>query len=278
MVEKTQLEIPLLLPDVPDDHDQCVDRLIDRLVNRRGIEHVHVDRADGASRLCLHFDPDQVSLAQVQRAAGEVGATITDRYRHETLRITGMDCGNCAQSIEHILERLPGIVAVSVNYAAELMRVEYDTADVSRAEIVRRIHWMGYSVAETQPGSWFRRHRELLFAGLCGLLLAVAFLGETLANLPRAVAIAVYILAYFAGGYDAARHGVKAALKWRFDIDVLMVARGARSRSAGRMGRRLAAVVPVQPRTLSGTPGHGPGPARDSPTRGPGAEDGTRRS
>jgi cation transport ATPase len=37
-----------------------------------------------------------------------------------------MDGGDCARSIEHNLGRQPGVLDVSVNYAAEKMWVEYD--------------------------------------------------------------------------------------------------------------------------------------------------------
>lgn len=65
--------------------------------------------------------------------------------------------------------------------------------------------------------------RELFLSLLCGALLLVGWVGETFMGLPGSVALALYMVAYAAGGYDAARHAIRAARKGRFDIDILMV-------------------------------------------------------
>ena len=223
MTDKLKLDIRLILPGVDDENDQCVDRLSERLTQHRGIEYSHVEQRDDEVVLCVHYDRNLTSLSQLRRLAADAGASLSSRYRHEILPIAGMDCGDCAASIEHILGRLRGIVTVSVSYAAERIRVEYDTEMITRAEIVSRIHWMGYDDPEERPKGWFTEHREIVFAVSCGLLLAIGFLGEWLFALPRAIVVPVYAGAFVLGGIDAARHGLKAALKLRFDIDVLMV-------------------------------------------------------
>jgi Cd2+/Zn2+-exporting ATPase len=224
-MEKTvQLDIPVLLPGVEDEQDQCVERLQEQIAARRGIEKAHIDRKNGQAFLCLHYDPELVSLAQVRRWAEEAGAAVTDRYRHETLHIRDMDCADCAVSIEHILGRVDGVLDVSVNYAAEKMRVEFDSTVLQLQDVVRRVEALGFTVEEEErPESWVRRNWELVFALLSGFFLALAFFGEAFFSLPRPVAIAFYVMAYITGGYDASRHGVRAALHLRFDIDFLMV-------------------------------------------------------
>lgn len=222
--EKTlQLEIPLLLPQVENEKDQCVERLLERMRMRKGIRQAHVERENHKANLCLHYDPALVALNQVQRWAEQEGAAVSSRYRHELLRITDMDCGNCATSIEHILGRVKGVITVSVNYAAEKMRVEYDGTLVTHENIVKRIGSLGYKVEEEKSASWLRQNWELALALLSGAFLAVGFFGEKFLGLPQTVAIALYVLAYLAGGYDISRHGLKALLHARFDIDFLML-------------------------------------------------------
>lgn len=222
---KLQLELSIVLPQAEDERDQCVARLQERLEGARGIAKAHVDHDNGKTVLCLHYDPNLISLDRVRRLAEESGAEVTARYRHETLRVRGMDCGDCAASIEHILSRLPGIASISVSYAAEKMRVEYDTQALHREDIIRRVRWVGYRVEakEDPQQSWIRRNSDLVLSLVSGLALAIGFVLETVLGLPRLVAIVFYLLAYVAGGYDIARHAVKAALQLRFDIDVLMV-------------------------------------------------------
>ncbi len=162
-------------------------------------------------------------MAMVRRWAELAGAEISDRYRHETLRLTGMDCGDCAGSIEHLLGRLPGVVEVAVSYASERMRIEYDATTTSHDEIVERVRWMGYRIEEEVEQSWAARNRELAMALLCGGLLLLGLAVSALPGLPPLVPIVFYVLAYLVGGFHAAHHGLKAALRFRFDVDLLMV-------------------------------------------------------
>jgi len=225
MSESTlRLDLPILLPEVEDEQDQCVTHLQELVAKRRGIQRAHVDRQDSIVYLCLHYDPALVSLSQVKRWAEQAGAQVSDRYRHETVRITDMDCADCARSIEHILGRMDGMLTVSVNYAAEKMRVEYDSIVLDRQEIINRVHSLGYTIEEEEvPRGWIQENWELVLSIASGLFLALGFFGETFLGLPRPAAIGFYVLAYLTGGYDATRHGLQAALHLRFDIDFLMV-------------------------------------------------------
>ncbi len=222
--KRLQLDLPLLLPEVESERDQCVERLQELLHVHKGIERVHVKQDNGQAQLCVHYDPNLVTLSQVKRWAEQAGAQVRNRYRHATLRITDMDCADCALSIEHVLGRFEGIVEVSVNYAAEKMWVEYDTTHLSLEDIIKQVEALGYTVErEEKPKGWVREHWELVLSLLSGLFLAVGFFGSAFLGLPQPAARFFYALAYIAGGYDAARHGVKAALKLRLDIDFLMV-------------------------------------------------------
>lgn len=54
---RTRLELPLLLPDVPDARDACVRRLEGLLGEERGVVRAHtVDGGGGEGELCLHYD------------------------------------------------------------------------------------------------------------------------------------------------------------------------------------------------------------------------------
>ncbi len=223
-MEKTlQVDIPVLLPGVKDETDQCVARLIERLQHLRGVHQVHIKKQNGEALLCLHYDPNLISLEKLRRLAREAGAEISNRFHHETLQIGGMDCADCALSIEHTLKRQPGIITVSVSYAAEKMRVEYDSSKISHRDIVRFVNTLGYRVIEETPATWVQRHLELILSVASGIFLAVGYFGEKAGWLAPTQALPLFVLAYLTGGYDATRHGIKAALKLRFDIDFLMV-------------------------------------------------------
>ena len=91
MTEQTiQLDIGLLLPEITSVRDDCVAQLEQRLENQRGIQRVHINHDTEPPQLCLHFDPNLISLATVERMARDAGSRFTQRYRHETIPFSGM--------------------------------------------------------------------------------------------------------------------------------------------------------------------------------------------
>ena len=68
--EKTRINLTLLLPDVPDERDDCVRRLQDLIRGQEGVSRTHVVAENGGPpALCLHYDASVVSLAQPSSAA-----------------------------------------------------------------------------------------------------------------------------------------------------------------------------------------------------------------
>ena len=215
------LELPIVLPEVDASDDPCIERLVERLEIQRGITTAHIETETDGTRLCLHYDPNLVTLAQVERLARDAGADLTRRYRHETVLISNMDCADCAQSIEHVIRRMGGVLQVSVSYAAEKMRLEYDSSAVSRKDILNRVASMGFQVREEARESKLAQHGELARSIASGVVLAIGF-GLERAGFGFGMILPVYALAYLLGGYDIARHGVLALAKRRFTIDLLM--------------------------------------------------------
>ena len=185
MAESTiQLDMHVLLPEVQDDGDACLDRLESALQNRRGIQRAHLKRDDNPIQLCLHYDPNQVSLTDVQRMAQHAGAEIANRYHHNVLPLEGMDCSDCALVVEHSLSRLDGVLNVNVNYAARSMQVEYDSQLINRRAIEKRVAGLGYQIPPGGLRSWFQVNQELLFSLAAGLALLVGWVGDQIAGFP----------------------------------------------------------------------------------------------
>lgn len=97
MSTKTQIDLSIVLPQIGSE-DECIDILLGRLAGHRGIEKAHVAREDDSAKLCLHYDPNLVSLATVERIAREAGAEVADRYRHEQLPFAGLNTADAALS------------------------------------------------------------------------------------------------------------------------------------------------------------------------------------
>jgi len=224
MSEKTiELEIPQLLPGVEDEHDECLARLETALQNKGGLTRAHLEREKQPAALCLHYDPNVLTLAEVKRLAEKAGMQIAKRYHHQTLSIDGMDCSDCARVIEHSLGRMEGVLTVNVNYPAQKMRVEYDTQKISHSAIEKRLQSLGYTVPTTGLRSWYQENREVVFSLAAGLLLVVGWVGQTFFGLPFVIALGFYLAAYVLGGWDVSQHAWHALRERHFDTDLLMV-------------------------------------------------------
>src|SRR4051812_22788564 len=104
----TQLDLAIVLPEM-DAADECIHILTDRLSHEKGIEKAHIVQDNGNAHLCLHYDPNLISLPTVEPLAREAGAEISKRYRHERIRFARMKTADGALSVERRLRSLKGM-------------------------------------------------------------------------------------------------------------------------------------------------------------------------
>lgn len=246
MVNKTQIELNLVLPEISVD-DECVKILTERLSRLKGIEKAHVISQDDEAQLCLHFDPNLISLGEVKRIARTSGASITERYRHEQIAFKGLNTADSAQSLQKSLTKQDGVIHTSVNYAAGLIFIAYDTEVIQRPAVETIIQNHSAKVIEHSQqktdrheehehaghdhGSapsylphWLQEKWTLFLVGLAGIFFSIGLIGETFFAMDKTVAMAFFILAYIAGGYDIATHAIPGLFRGEFDTDVLMLA------------------------------------------------------
>jgi Zn2+/Cd2+-exporting ATPase len=220
--ETIELSIPELLP-TQEGCERCISDLRDQVAISQGVADAAVTERNGGAWLRVAFDTTRVDATTLTLTAQQAGAGLAKRFRHESLRVLGMDCADCARSIEHLLARAPGVVSVSVNYASERVRVEYEPVRLTHAELVRRIGQLGYQVIERKPTTWLTENADLISALTAALVLLIAFLIERSTGSAWPLAIPFYLVAYGLAAYEAAWHGLRAALHLRFDVDFLMV-------------------------------------------------------
>ncbi len=218
-----KLDIPLLIPGLHNNQDACLERLNQALQDRKGIQRAHIDQTQGQPLLCLHYNPTLISIEDLRHMATRAGAKIANRYHHEVIPVEGMDCSDCVVVLEHSLKRIAGVLDVKVSYTTEKIYVEYDATQTNRAAIERRITQLGYEVVANGVRRWYGENRELLFSLASGLSILVGWLGGRFFGLPYPISTGFFLVAYFLGGWDVARHALHALRERKFDTDLLMV-------------------------------------------------------
>ncbi|MBX9629612.1 MAG: heavy metal translocating P-type ATPase [Burkholderiales bacterium] len=269
MTDKLRLDVPILLPDSPDAADGCVKRLIAQLRGREGIEEVHVIPAiaSEAARLCIHYDPERMSLSRIREIAMRAGARITQRFGHVLWRVDGIAHPRRARMVSERLRSLPGVLEAQAG-ATGLVRVEFDRERSSEQAIQTALAGLGIhpanatpptaptnSVATAAPGGDDQGHgehkgddkehghahagllgpnTELIFSVLCGALLAIGYAVEKFAvAAPQWLPTACYITAYVFGGFYTLREAGDNLRLRKFEIDTLMLVAAAGAAALG---------------------------------------------
>lgn len=202
MTEQIQLDIPLILPDIPDANDACVGRLTSNLAARPGIGKAHVVPAEGdnPALLCIHYDASLLSLSRIRDIARGAGAALAERSGHVLWSVEGIGHQRKARTVSAQLRVLPGVLEADAN-AAGMVRVEFDRQQVAESDILGALAKLGVKKKgpEAVPegdhaghdhgpgahkagdghdhdhGTFLGANAELIFALACGALLAVGF-------------------------------------------------------------------------------------------------------
>lgn len=239
--DKLQLDISVLLPDVPDAHDACVQRLTDSLAAEEGVEQVHLVEAQNgeAAKFCIHYDPHRLALPRIRQIARRQGAHLTDRFGHVVWEVDGLRHQRRARTVTQRLKRLPGVLSAEANATGPL-RIEFDRKQTNTKVLHEALHNMKVHVA-TQPtesvsatashphahehkhGSLFGEKTELIFAIISGVCVAAGFGLSFVAGMPAAVPVALYLGGYFFGGFYTLREAFDAVRVGRFEVDFLML-------------------------------------------------------
>ncbi|MBL8145575.1 MAG: heavy metal translocating P-type ATPase [Anaerolineae bacterium] len=258
-----QLDLDLLLPDI-ESADECVDALGERLMSQKGIQRVHIVQDDGHARLCIHFDPNQITLPAVERLARDTSASIHSIYRHEWIAISGLNSADAGPSLERLLREERGILHVSVNNAAGLIFVAYDAIVTDREALEEAIRRFGARIerrgtaatviarprADTGPAAhghdhgsapkilphWLQERWTILLIMAAGVFFLIGWLGGRVFGMTESVSTIFFLLTYAAAGYDVATHAIPALFKGILDTDILMLAAALGAAILGQFG------------------------------------------
>jgi Cu+-exporting ATPase len=151
----------------------------DALKELPGIDSVVVNLA--TNKASLSYDPQQVSLDDMQRAVDNVGYAIASA--EITLDVRGMTCASCVAHVEGALKELQGVQNAVVNLGLNTARVTYIPGLVSTTAMKRAVQEVGYEAQERSEGvdaldreknaredEIKRQGRNLIIAGIIGLV------------------------------------------------------------------------------------------------------------
>lgn len=146
--------------------------------------------------------------------------------------ISGMDCAECTQHVQHAIEKLPGVQSVNVFLGTEKAVVKLDPAQVDMPAIRAAVQGAGYDVpasnlpkADHVSMGDFNRRLTILLVSVFVIILSVVIFGEGLGVfdfLNDLIPFPLGVVIVMAGGYPVFMNVIRATLKRQIISHTLM--------------------------------------------------------
>ncbi len=171
------------------------------------------------------------------------------------LKIGGMHCSLCTESIHKALSRLDGVRAVQVSIAHEEVLVEYDPARVRPVDVEETLEDLGYTVREPDRAEIFAEEEQELAAARRKAFWAAGLLFGASALMAAMMAVGPHLLLAAAMGalalvtalgparFILARNGWQSLRRGILNQDVLVSAAAV----GGLLGGVVGLVLPAFP-------------------------------
>lgn len=96
----------------------------------------------GTDTAHVEYDPAKVSIHEIEKAVKNAGYDVVNQ--EVTIKVGGMMCATCVETIEAALRELPGVVAVTVNLGTEKAYVTYNPSVSGIPDMKKAIEDAGY--------------------------------------------------------------------------------------------------------------------------------------
>ncbi|MGE3137942.1 MAG: heavy metal translocating P-type ATPase [Thermoleophilia bacterium] len=219
MAEPVTIELP---GTAVEDCGVCAERVRDGLESHRGV--LRVEPVPGRRAIAIGYDPELCSPDCLDGAARDLRRTIDDSYRHRSSSLEGMDCADCAQTIERAVARLDGVTDVAVSFPASTLRVEFRPEVIGFERIASVVRRLGYGIPGEATSAGSRRFSGALDRRVTTTLATLLLLVGLILDVATSVLpVPAYAAAALVGGLPLARSGIAALLATRRpDINLLM--------------------------------------------------------
>lgn len=120
----------------------CANSIQSSVGTLEGVRKCEVNLA--SEKALLEFDPSRVGMPEIEKAVQRAGYRVV--YEKITLGVAGITDSSDADKLEKVLQKLEGIHDASVNYGANQIRIEYNSALLSLSDIRQSVAGSGYRI------------------------------------------------------------------------------------------------------------------------------------
>ncbi|MDH5746633.1 MAG: heavy metal translocating P-type ATPase [Candidatus Bathyarchaeota archaeon] len=129
----------------------CAQSIEKVLKEHRGVKEANVNFA--TEKAYIVYDPNLTDKKELIETVRSTGYDMQSETKKTIVKIGGMTCASCAQTIGNALKKTEGIVEANVNLATDKAVVVYDPQEIDYGEIRKIIEAAGYQVLGKEEGA-----------------------------------------------------------------------------------------------------------------------------
>jgi Cu+-exporting ATPase len=163
----------------------CANR-VERVVKKLdGVNSANVNFA--TETLSVEFDETKSSNENIEAAVVKAGYGIKKNLKTYTFKVEGMTCSACANRVERVTKKLPGVQSSVVNFATEKLTVNINEDELGYAEINAAVDKAGYKLIKEEEQNTAEKKLEeskiLLIRFVVSLIFTIPLLIITMGHM-----------------------------------------------------------------------------------------------
>jgi Cd2+/Zn2+-exporting ATPase len=153
MASEIRLDLSLIFAEADADRHcrRCQERLRDLVGRLKGVHAAELvgsaEEGGAGQALAVRFDPVLTTAGAIEEQARRIGVGFSRHFAHESLQIDGLECADCAVTIERLLQRKEGVLWAGVNFASGRLDVEFDPQRIDARALAGELRQLGYGPA-----------------------------------------------------------------------------------------------------------------------------------
>lgn len=153
----------------------CANRIEKVVSKMNGVKEANVNFA--TETLTVNYDDQAVTKQDIEQNVEKIGYKVEKNIQSHTYKIEGMTCSACANRVEKVTKKMPGIENAVVNFATEKLSVSYDADAVSFGDIKAKVEKAGYKLIREEEQKIEEKKKNLDEKGklLWRLILSLIF-------------------------------------------------------------------------------------------------------
>lgn len=214
----------------------------------------------GAQKLKVVHNNNEALIEEISKVLSKIGhpATVLGENRESnktsssspiitsTLKVSGLDCPDCAKDVQKAVSSMPGVQSAEVNFGAQKLKVVHNNNEASVEQINKVLTKIGHPAtlvktetvenakaappenvkdAKAAPSvtPWWKEPRNVLLA-ISAVITLITLIAEwTHIELPETWAKVLYGTAVIIGGIFPAKKGLSSLKHGRLTINTLLI-------------------------------------------------------